>query len=44
MSIGVGIDEADKVEEDEELGLNAGRLTLYGYCPLIACKTMFTVV
>jgi len=39
ISIGVDIVEADKVEEDEELGLKAGRLTQDGYCPLIAWWT-----
>jgi len=44
MSIGVDIEEADRVDEEEELGLKAGRLTQYGYCPLIACRTMCIVV
>lgn len=44
ISIGVDSEEADEVEEDEELGLKAGRLTENGYCPLIACWTVSDVV
>jgi len=44
MSIGVDTEEADRVDEEEELGLKAGRLTQYGYWTLIACRTMCIVV